>query len=108
MMQALTPKVLAAIAALTLSSTAAYAAPNASVAKTVPVKMSDQKLDRIAAGTGSTPSSSGFRFTAICSFGNNCSGNGGSNNGNSKGLLNVGNGTLAGASDLSGNAVYVW
>jgi hypothetical protein len=107
MMQALTPKVLAAIAVLAVSSTAAYAAPAAPAAKSVPVKMSDQKLDSVAAGTG-TRGSHVTRITTVCSFGNNCSGNGGSNNGNTKGFLNIGNGTLAGASVLSGNAVYIF
>jgi heat shock protein HslJ len=105
MMQALTPKVLAAIAALAVSSTAAYAAPAAPAAKSVPVKMSDQKLDRVAAGTGAPAPRV---TTVVCSFGNNCSGNGGSNNGNSKGFINVANGTLAGSAILSGNAIYVW
>jgi hypothetical protein len=106
MTHSLTLKVLSTIAALAVSSTAAYAAPAAPAAKSVPVKMSVQKLDSVTAGTARAPVRRSF--TAVCSFGNNCSGNGGNNNGNSAGLINVGNGTLAGSSILSGNAVYVF
>jgi hypothetical protein len=100
MTHAITPKVLAAIAALAVTSSGAYAAP---AAKTVPVKMSDQKLDSVVAG-GGMDGRTGSRFTVVCSLGNNCNGNGGSYNGNSFGLLNIANGNFAGSAILSGNS----
>jgi hypothetical protein len=106
MTQAFTVKIAAAIAAMAVCSTAAHATPAARSAYAGPVKMSDVKLDSVVAGT--MVRSSGLKITTICSFGNNCSGNGGSGNGNTHGLLNIGNGNFAGSSILSGNAIYVF
>jgi hypothetical protein len=103
-MRTLMATAAAAISALTVSATVASAAP---AGKSVPVKMSDAKLDQVVGG-GMQRSEGGFRVTTLCSFGNNCSGNGGNGNGNTRGFLNIGNGNLAGASVLSGNAVYVY